>query len=429
MNTDPKTEPQTVIGIDLGDKKHAVCVLDQAGKILKEDTIPNRSAALIELARRYPGARIGIEVGTHSPWISRLLEEEGAEVLVANARKLRAIYQNERKCDRFDARMLAKLARLDPELLHPIKHISEQAQRERLSLTLRDALVRQRVSLIAAARGSLKAFGLRLPSPSSSAFAGRARLTLKQAGEMELLGMMEPYLEAIDALSQRIRQLDKRIEQIARSHEPVERLRQIPGVGPITALSFVLCIEDPARFERARDVGAYLGLVPRRDQSGNSDRELSISKSGNREVRRLLVQCAQYILGRFAADCELRRYGLKLVERGGKGAKRKAVVAVARKLAVLMLKLWKSSRDYDPMYSQSARVGAGTAVLASVPGSLAMGPVAPETPDGPESKGFGAGRNQGHPHGKRCPHRRCGSLAEPEASVARPEGDGPIEAR
>lgn len=346
------TIPSITLGIDLGDRKHAICVIDQAGKIVGEFSIINRGRAIEALCREYPGARIAMEAGTHSPWISRLLMSGGAEVLVANARKLRAIYTNERKCDRFDARMLARIGRIDPQLLHPIRHGSEQAQHDLLVIKLRDTLVRQRVNVIGSVRGSLKALGIRLASPSCAAFARQAKEAL--AAHPETLVVVEPCLSVLDELSRRIKEFDDAIREMSRLKYPqTARLQQITGVGPITALSFVLSIEDPKRFPIARDVGAYLGLVPGRDQSGNADRGLPISKTGNRYLRSLLVQAAQYILGHFGPDCDLRGRGLALAARGGKGAKRKAVVATARKLAVLMLTLWKNHSDYQPLRNQS----------------------------------------------------------------------------
>ena len=347
-----KTNPQrkqfrTIIGVDLGDKKHHVCVTDKDGNILCEKTVANNKEQLAALAREHEGALFAIEVGSHSPWISRLIESNGCSCLVANARKLRAIYQNERKCDEFDARMLAKLARVDPELLSPIQHGSEAQQLHRLNLTLRDSLVRRRADMITTIRFSLKSLGIRISACSTPYFALRCREELEGTAVLETA---EAFLQALDALNSQIKVLDKQIARIAAEHYPQTKLlEQIAGVGPITSLGFVLTIGEPGRFDDPRDVGAYLGLVPRRDQSGQSDKQLPISKTGNREMRRLLVQCAQYILGRFGPDCDLRRFGLNLAAKGGKSAKRKAVVAVARRLAVIMLMLWKTGEPYDPL--------------------------------------------------------------------------------
>jgi len=343
------TEQQfgTYIGVDLGDKKHQVCVTGKDGSILSEAPVANTREAIIKLAEDHPGALFAIEVGAHSPWISRLLEENGCQVIVANARKLRAIYTNERKCDEKDARMLAKLVRVDPSLLHPIHHGTEADQRHRLTLTLRDTLVRQRVAAISSLRFSLKSLGLRLPGCSTAAFVGKCRSSLRDA---ELLAAAEPLLAVLEELTKQIKELDKKIRQAATVHHPeTALLEQVAGVGPVTSLSFVLAVGDPARFADPRQVGAYFGLVPKRDQSGESDKELPIGKTGNKEMRRLLNQAAHYILGPFGPDTDLRRHGLKLASRGGKAAKKKALVAVARKLAVLMLVLWRDQSSYQAL--------------------------------------------------------------------------------
>jgi transposase len=341
---------KTVIGIDLGDKKHAVCILGKGGDILKEISLPNTRMDLELLAKEFPRARVAMETGTHSPWVSRLLAALGMEVLVANARKLRAIYSNERKCDELDARMLARIARVDPALLSPVRHGSEDSQKELLAIKLRDTLVRQRCAVSNAVRASLKALGVILPSrPSTSCFARHARAAL--ADHPDLLATVEPCLAVLDELSLRIRGYDKGVTQTVTAKYPqAGKLQEIPGVGPVTSLCFVLTVEEPARFGDARDVADYLGLVPRRDQSGSSDKQLPISKAGNRYLRTLLVQSAQYILGRYGPESDLRSHGLKLAARGGKAAKKKAVVAVARKLAVLMLTLWRNQQTYEPLH-------------------------------------------------------------------------------
>lgn len=338
---------RTIIGVDLGDKKHHVCVSDKDGNILSETTIANRREHLLGLAKEHRGGLFAMEVGTHSPWVSRLIEENGCTSLVANARKLRAIYQNDRKCDALDARMLAKLARVDPDLLCPIQHGSEQRQLDRLAITLRDSLVRQRANIITTMRFSLKSLGVGLRGCSTPCFT---KLCRQQLEDSPLLAAVQTSLVALDELNAQIKALDKQIAKTAGEHYPQTKLlEQICGVGPITSLSYVLAVGDPERFKDSRDVAAYLGLVPRRDQSGQSDKQLPISKAGNRDVRRLLVQCAQYILGPFGPDCDLRRHGLKLAARGGKAAKKKAIIAIARKLAVLMLVLWKTGQPYQPL--------------------------------------------------------------------------------
>ena len=345
--------PAITIGLDLGDKKHAICVLNHAGEIVEERSITNNRETLKRLSRKYPKSRIAMEVGQHSPWISRLFAELGHEVLVANARKLSAIYTSTRKSDQSDAYMIARLARVDPTLLHPIQHSTEQAQRDLLQVKLRDNLVRQRVDIISSIRFTLKSMGVMVASPNTNCFAKRCRTTL-HAQDTALLAMCEPSLRVVDELTKNIRELDRRIEELCvESYPETEYLLQIAGVGPLTALTFILTIGDPQRFESMRDVAPYLGLVPKRDQSGETDKQLGISKAGDAYLRRLLVSAAHYILGPFGPDCDLKRHGLHLAARGGRGAKKKAVVAVARKLAVLMLTLWYNEDIYEPLRNDS----------------------------------------------------------------------------
>lgn len=342
--------PRITIGIDLGDKSHAICVLNKDGEIVEQRTITNHRDSLRRLSIKYPNARIAMEVGTHSPWTSRFLQALGHEVLVANPRKLRAIFTSTRKSDQTDAYMIARLARVDPSLLHPIQHSSEQAQRDLLRIKLRDNLVRQRVDIISSVRFTLKSMGLKIASPNTNCFAKRCR---KSLGELDpvLLASCEPSLRVIDALTQSIRELENEIETLcATTYPETGILRQIAGVGPITALTFVLTIGDPQRFDSARDVAAYLGMVPRRDQSGETDKQLRISKAGDAYLRQLLVSAAHYILGPFGPDCDLKRHGEKLAAKGGRGAKKKAVVATARKLSVLLLTLWSRKANYEPLH-------------------------------------------------------------------------------
>jgi transposase len=343
------TIPLITIGLDLGDKKHAVCVVDHSGEIIDERSITNHKESLRRLSLKYPQSRIALEVGAHSPWTSRFLQSLGHQVIIANPRKLRAIYSSSRKSDRTDARMIARLARVDPALLHPIEHATEQSQRDLLQVKLRDNLVRQRVAIISSIRFTLKSLGVRLPSPNTACFAKRCR-TLLTGEHSALLAMITPSLQIVDLLTKNIRELERAIEALcAESYPATERLRKVPGVGPITSLSFVLTIGDPERFENPRDVAAYLGLVPKRDQSGDLDKRLRISKAGDAYLRRLLVSAAQYVLGPFGPDSDLKRHGLELAARGGGSAKKKAIVAIARKLSVLLLTLWKRGAEYQSL--------------------------------------------------------------------------------
>ena len=330
------------IGMDLGDRNHVACVLDRRGRKVEECTVACTPAAVSAYCARYPGALLAVETGTHSRWVSQAAEAQGLRVLVGNARKLRAIWKNPQKSDVKDAELLARIARMDEVLMHPIRHRSAQAQQDLAVIKARDALVRMRAALIAHVRSVVKGFGHRLAKGGSDAFARKAKLP------EELQPALGPLLEVIEELSQRIRAYDLAVEETAGRYPETERLTQVTGVGTLTALAYVLTIEDATRFEDSRMVGPYLGLVPRRDQSGQTDKQLPITKAGNTYLRRLLVGAAHYILGPFGPPCNLRRQGESLMKRGGKNAKKRAVVAVARKLAVLLHALWRKGTIYEP---------------------------------------------------------------------------------
>ena len=333
------------LGLDLGDRAHHVCALDATGNIIREAALPNTRPALAQLLAEFPRATVALEAGTHSPWISRYLTGLGATVIVANPRKLHAISRSERKCDRRDAQMLARLARVDAALLHPLQHGTAQAQHDLLGLKLRDALVRTRVSLINAVRFTLKSLGHPVRNPSSAAFHKH----VLQDIPADCLPVVRPLLTVLAQVTEQIKGMERDLVQRSKRDYPVtQRLQQIAGVGPLTALCFVLKIGDPERFRRGRDVGAYLGLCPRRDQSGGTDKQLRISKCGDGLLRRLLVSAAHYVLGPFGPACALREHGQRLTGTGSAREKKRAVVAVARKLSVLLLSLWKHGTDYEP---------------------------------------------------------------------------------
>lgn len=345
-------EKTNTIGMDMGDKKHSICILNSQGEVIKRDTLSNTATAIRKYFSSHAACRISLEAGTHSGWVSRILEELGYEVLIGNPRKLRVIWNSNEKDDNRDAEMLARIARLDPHLLYPIHHRSADAHTDLAVIKSRDALVKSRTMLITHARGIVKALGERIRSCSAEAF----HLRLQEDMPAALAPALEPVMKMIEELTRRIRHYDKVIDQYCKEKYPeTESILNITGVGPITALSFVLTIEESARFAKSRAAGAYLGLVPKRDKSGETDKQLRITKAGDAYLRRLLVGCAQYILGPFGPDCDLRRFGMKLAERGGKNAKRRAVVAVARKLAVLMHVLWKTGNNYDPFYADTLK--------------------------------------------------------------------------
>lgn len=351
-----QNEAATVIGLDLADRHSTYVALDAAGHIVAEDKVATTCAGLEKHFGGRPRWRIAIEVGTHSPWVSALLTELGHEVIVANPRQVALIYRNQRKSDRLDAINLARLARSDPQLLRPITHRGKEAQTALAVLRSRDVLVANRTQLVNHVRGCVKSAGQRLVSCATEAFHTKAAPGIPE----ELRPALAAVVDQIASLTASIHRYDQQIDQLIAEHYPqAQVLRQVNGVGPITSLAYLLTIEDPSRFQTSRDVAAYLGLTPGQRQTGASDPELHITKAGDVFLRRLMVQAAHYIIGPFGRDSDLRRWGLRLAglpaqaaakqARGGKRRKKRAIVAVARKLAVLLHALWTSGEVYEPL--------------------------------------------------------------------------------
>jgi transposase len=340
------------IGMDLGDKTSHYYVVDSEGEMVRESTVATTKKGMKQRFGSLPRCRIAIEVGTHSPWVSRLLSSLGHEVIVANARQVKLISASTRKNDRLDAQTLARLARLDPELLRPIRHRSEKVQGDLMQIRVRAALVDTRTGLINTARGMTKSMGERLPSCDAD-----------QMGVGQLAGLssvvveaLTPVMEMVEGLTLRIKAGDQKLEQLATNEYPETKLlRQVSGVGPLIALTFILTVEDANRFGKSRDVGCYLGFRPRQSESGQSRPQLGISKEGDSYVRKLLVQGAHCILSERSPDTDLKRWGLKLAGKGNKNAKKRALVAVARKLAILLHHLWVSGEVYEPLLNSNRR--------------------------------------------------------------------------
>jgi transposase len=351
------SEQKLTVGLDLGDRSSWYCVLNESGAVVVEQRLSTTPKAIDEVFGGMPHSRIALETGMHSPWVSRRLSKLGHEVIVAHARSVRLIGESRRKDDRLDAQTLARLARVDPQLLCPVKHRSAKAQADLTVIRARAGLVRARTALVNTARGLAKSYGERLRGCNV-----RNMNPEKAEGlSPELQAALQPLLAGIESLSEQIRESNERIERLAEESYPqVALLKQVKGVGTLIALTFLLTLEDPHRFAKSRDVGCYLGLQPGRRNSGQSEPQMRISKEGDPYLRTLLVQGAQHILGPFGVDCDLRRWGLKLAERGGRNGKKRAIVATARKLAVLLHHLWVSGEVYEPLHN-SQRSATATA--------------------------------------------------------------------
>jgi len=335
------------VGIDVSDKDMKVVGLDAGGEVARRQSVACTPGAVRKVFGVLAPSVVVLETGGHTNWIARELMGLGHEVVVANARKVKAIWADERKSDWRDAETLARLVRSDRKLLRPVQVRSAQGQQDRELLRAREGLVKARSQLVCLVRSLVKGQGGRLPSGGTEAFARRSRQVL----EGPMRERLEGVLEAIEALSEQIRRYDRQIEVVVQERYtgPVKAMTQVTGVGTLTALALVLAVERPERFQPARALGPYLGLTPRRDQSGEVDKPLGITHAGNEQVRRLLVGSAHYILGPFGPDCALRRTGLQLAQRGGKSAKKRAVVAVARKLGILLLRLWQTGEMYESL--------------------------------------------------------------------------------
>jgi transposase len=345
-------KPELTVGLDMGDRFSHYCLLNGDGEVVEEGRMQSTEVALRRHFEGEPCLRIALECGTHSPWVSRLLTALGHQVIVANARKIPAITGSESKNDRNDAEKLARFAAFDPKLLSPLSHRSEERQVDLNLIHARATLVRARTLIVNALRGLVKSSGGRLPACSTESLPERAAASIPPA----LSEVVPPLIKQIALLNAQIGSMDKQIEKLSTKYPEIVLMRTVPGVGPIVAAAYVLTLDRPDAASN-RSAGAFLGLRPRQSQSGDADPQRRISKTGDSCLRSLLVQSAQYILGRFGPDSDLRRWGLKLAATGGKRGKKRALVAVARKLAVILHSMWRNKERFQP-FPPSATVAA-----------------------------------------------------------------------
>jgi transposase len=334
-------------GIDLHLKSSEVNLLDEAGAVSERAGIPTTETSFRRWFGGREGMRICIEASGLSPWVARLLSELGHEVIVANAQRVRLIAESSLKNDRVDAETLARLVRMDPALLCPIRHRSEEVQRLRGMLRVRRSLVNSRTACLNTARGLLRSFRYRVPGQRPERLA-RALATGKVPEA--LCGLVAPLVATALELDEKVQLLDDEVIEAGQAFAAVARFQQVPGVGPLVALAFLLCIEDPARFRSSRDIPSFLGLRPRMRESAERSHFGSITRQGDAEMRRLLVQAAHGCL-RSRQDSELKRWAEQLAGRIGK---KKAVVALARKLAVVLHHLWVTGEDYQALRPEVA---------------------------------------------------------------------------
>lgn len=332
------------IGLDLGDKLSEVCVLDADARVVKRGPLATDPESFESFFKAFPGATVVFEVGAQSRWVQPLARKAGiGKVIAADPRQLKLITDSCKKTDRRDAFVLARVAQGLPELLCPVEHRSESVHADLSVLRSRELVIEQRTQLVNRVRGIVKASGHRIPSCSATYFFSKASAHVPE----HLWPACAPLFKVLETIHEQLLEITRQLKKMVREKYPaVERMMTTPSVGLTTALTFVLTLERPGRIRGIRNVGAFLGMTPRKKESGSSAPQLGITKAGDTHLRRLLVLCAHHLLSR-GKDCRLKRWGLELCKRGGPNAKKRAIVAVARKLSVHMLAMWKSGQDHD----------------------------------------------------------------------------------
>ncbi len=339
------------IGLDVSLKKTAICVVDDAGSLVWQGASDTHPEMITDAVRHWVDelVMIGLETGSSTPWLARGLRSGGLAVVVMDARRAAdAMKARPVKTDRADARALAEMLRSGWFTEVFVK--SEESHRLKALLSARDQLVRNKRTLFGQIRGMLRPFGIRLAGRQGT---GKFDAAAREACRHDdlLYGCVNALLEALAAIEAQIAVLDKQVKAKVRSSKPCWHLTSVPCVGPVTALAFTAAIEDPGRFRHTRDVGAYLGLTPRRYQSGERDVAGAISKQGDSMARHYLYEAANCLLTTWGGRSALKSWGLKLARRVGA---KKARVAVARKLACLLLRLWKDETHYQEGRMQAA---------------------------------------------------------------------------
>jgi transposase len=340
------TKNNPTIGIDIGDLNSHLRFINDEKDIYAAKRIPTTIDAYRRTFGDIDPAVVTVETGQHSSWIIKLLKECGHEVIVINTRKARQIYMNPRKCDKKDAEILARLARDDEITSLSVENRSQQRQLDLSVIQARDKLIGSRTSHITYIRYKVKQFGGRIPSCAAKRFHDIAVPHI----QMDLLPLVSPLLEQIRSFTDKVDYYDCEIDRLCHErYQCVLQLLDIPGVNKITALAFVIIIGDPNRFTDDRTVGAYLGLTPTMNNSGNRERYGGITRNGNKLLRSLLVQCGQNILLKNSQDTDLKNWGMRTMRRGI--PRNKVTTGVARKLAIVLNHLWRTGEEYKPLHN------------------------------------------------------------------------------
>ncbi|MEX1309196.1 MAG: IS110 family transposase [Candidatus Sulfomarinibacteraceae bacterium] len=332
-------------GIDLHQNETEICVIDDDGTVIERARIKTSRTSF---KRRFDGQtpmKVVLEAGGSSPWVSRLIASMGHDVVVCAPRRVRLIAESTMKTDEIDAEVLARLVRVDQGFLGRVTHRSESAQLQRGLMTARTALVNARSKWVHSTRGLLRSFGFRVPGGSTGLFHARcAKVEMPD----DLRAVVQPLLNQIERVSEEIQALEERLEATASTNPVVHHLQSVPGVGTIVSMYYVASIDDPDRFPRSRDVAAFFGLRPSFRGSADVCHYGKITKEGDPEMRRLLIQAAHGMINS-RKPCALQQWALNLAARRGK---KKALVALARKIAVLLHHLWATGEVFQPFPNQ-----------------------------------------------------------------------------
>lgn len=328
-------------GIDLASKASAICVMNDEGEIVAEFEIATDVDGFRSGLSRWSGLHCVVEASPLAEWTAQVLEAADHDVVIIDPRKAKAVIQTKKKTDRLDARNLARMARTG--WYTAVHRKSAPARLLRSQLQARRGLVETTNAMNARIRGLLRAHGIKLGPVSAADFVQRVREVAK-AGHRDLWSLLRPLCKVWREAAREAKALRKRIEVQSRQEAVPRRLMSVPGVGPMVATAFIATIDDPRRFQRGDQVAAYLGLTPSVHQSGETEYRGRITKEGDGLLRWLLVEAAHVLLTRTKQNCELKRWGLRLSRKKGHG---KARVAVARKLAMLLHRLWLRGETFD----------------------------------------------------------------------------------
>ena len=330
-------------GLDVSVKDTSVCIVDDTGKIVREVKVASEPDALLPVLTNptYHFKRIGLEAGPLSQWLFSALAEAGLPVICVETRHMRAVLKAQiNKTDRNDARGMAQMMRAG--LYRPVHVKTLRSQKLRMLLTHRKLLQSKSIAIENDLRGTLRNFGLKVGIVGKLKFEARIKELVES--HPDLAALVDPLLIVRRVLRQQLAVLHRRLLAIVRDDEVCRRLMTVPGVGPVVALTFRATVDVPARFHNSKAVGAVLGLTPCKHQSGESERTGAISKCGDEMMRVMLYEAAQILLVRSTRWSWLKAWAMQIARRRGM---KKAIVALARRLAVIMHRIWVDGTEFS----------------------------------------------------------------------------------